>query len=59
MANDIQKEFFRRFLACHGAEVPFIFIGEVNDIKSCKEVKIKNMKISHIQKKYFKDAATG
>ena len=59
MNNEIQREFFRRYLTAMGAESALQFIYAVNEVKMCKDAKMKNSKISQITRKYFTDQATG
>ena len=59
MKDEVQREFFRRFLIFNGAEAPLHFCNNVNDIKGAKEMRVKQAKIANVMKKYFTSANHG
>ena len=59
LGNEVQREFFRRYLSAQGAEAALQFILAVNDVKISKDAKMKNNKIAQIVRKYFPDQNTG
>ena len=59
MANEVQREFFRKVLVMNEADDPFNFVQDVQVLSKMYDPKAKATKLALIKHKYFRDPDHG